>query len=160
MSEDKVRLGEGLADGLKKEANQELLDIGKLFIGMISKAIKEKVCNVDINKLFSKQEKVELISLWSTKLVEEGCLPKGYAGLPNDLLIENIHQDGYIDGMYAGYILTMMSLVDSNAPENLIISVRDKLRHQLIGQHYCDRKSICDQYKNEKYSWVETTKEE
>lgn len=160
MSEDKVRLGEGLADGLKEEANQELLDIGKLFISMISKAIKEKVRNVDINKLFSKQEKDELISLWSTKLVEEGRLSKGYAGLPDDLLIENLHQDGYIDGMYAGYVLTMMSLIDNNAPKDLIISIRDELRPQLIGQHYCDRKSIYDQYKNEKYSWAETTKEE
>jgi len=62
--------------------------------------------------------------------------------------------------MYAGYVLTMMSLIDNNAPKDLIISIRDELRPQLIGQHYCDRNSIYDQYKNEKYSWAETTKEE
>lgn len=160
MAEGKVRLGDGVANGLKEEANQELLDIGKLFIDLISKAIKEKVRNFDIDKLLSKKEKDELTSLWSMKLAEEGRLPKGYAGLPDELLIENLRQEGYIDGVHAGYVLAMMSLIDINAPEDLVISVRDKLRPRLIGQRYCDRKSIFDQYKNEKYNQVETPKEE
>lgn len=160
MAEGKVRLGDGVANGFKEEANQELLDIGKLFIDLISKAIKEKIRNFDIDKLLSKKEKDELTSLWSMKLAEEGRLPKGYAGLADELLIENFRQEGYIDGVHAGYVLAMMSLIDINAPEDLVISVRDKLRPRLIGQRYCDRKSIFDQYKKEKYNQVETPKEE
>ena len=69
MAEGKVRLGDGVANGFKEEANQELLDIGKLFIDLISKAIKEKIRNFDIDKLLSKKEKDELTSI----MVYEAC---------------------------------------------------------------------------------------
>ena len=39
MSENNVKLGGGLADGLKNEANQELLSIGKILMGILSKYI-------------------------------------------------------------------------------------------------------------------------
>lgn len=128
MSDSKVKLGNGIADGLKSETNQELL---------------------------SKKDADELISLWSAQLTEKGVLPKGYAGLPDNLLIDNLHQDGYLEGIYVGYALAIMSLVDNNAPEELILAVRDDIRPNLMGHHYNDREEFFLRYKGEAYSWVE-----
>lgn len=102
MSENNVKLGDGVADGLKSEANQELLSIGKILIGLLSKYVKDKVQNIDLEKLLSKKDMDDLISLWSSQLSENGFLPKGYAGLPDNLLIDNLHQDGYLAGIYVG----------------------------------------------------------
>ena len=41
-----VRLGDGVADELKQAANQELSDIGKMLIGIISKFVKEKIQHI------------------------------------------------------------------------------------------------------------------
>lgn len=160
MSENNVKLGDGLIDGLKDEANQELLSIGKMLISTLSKYIKGKAQEIDIEKLLSKKDKDELISLWSSQLAEKGFLPKGYAGLPDNLLIDNLHQDGYIAGLYAGYALAMMSLVDNNASKELILSVRDDVRPNLIGHHYSDKKNFYLHYKDETYNWVEKCKKD
>ena len=70
-----VKLGDGVADGLKSEANQELLSIGKILIGILSKSCN-KVQNIDLENLLSKKEKDELVSLWSSQLSERDCFPK------------------------------------------------------------------------------------
>lgn len=160
MSENNVKLGDGLIDGLKDEANQELLSIGKMLISTLSKYIKGKAQEIDIKKLLSKKDKDELISLWSSQLAEKGFLPKGYAGLPDNLLIDNLHQDGYLAGLYAGYALAMMSLVDNNASKELILSVRDDVRPNLMGHHYNDKENFYLRYKDETYNWVEKSKKD
>ena len=157
MSENNVKLGDGVADGLKSEANQELLSIGKILIGLLSKYVKDKVQNINLEKLLSKKDMDDLISLWSSQLSENGFLPKGYAGLPDNLLIDNLHQDGYLAGIYVGYALAMMSLVDNNASKELILSVRDDVRPNLLGHHYNDREKFYLRYKDEAYGWVEKT---
>ena len=103
MSDNKVKLGDGVADGLKSEANQELLNIGKILIGTLSKYVKDKVQNIDLEKLLYQKDTDKLISLWSSQLSEKGLLPQGYAGLPDNLLIDNLHQEGYLAGLYTGY---------------------------------------------------------
>lgn len=75
--------------------------------------------------------------------------------MPDDLLIANLHQQGYLDGLYIGYALAMMALVDNNAPKELIVSVRDSIRPNLIGHYYDDREKFISQYKDEQYHWVE-----
>lgn len=157
MSENNTKLGDGIANGLISEANQELLSIGKLLIGLFSKFLKDKIQNIDLEKLLSKKDEDELISLWSSQLSEKGFLSKGYAGLPDNLLIDNLHQDGYLAGIYTGYALAMMSLVDNNASKELILSVRDDVRPNLMGHHYNDREKFRLRYKDEAYSWVEKT---
>ena len=142
MSDNKVKLGDGVADGLKSEANQELLNIGKILIGTLSKYVKDKVQNIDLEKLLSKKDTDKLISLWSSQLSEKGLLPQGYAGLPDNLLIDNLHQEGYLAGLYTGYALALMSLVDNNASRELILSVRDDVRPNLMGHHYNDREKL------------------
>ena len=157
---DGVRLGDGIVDDLKLTANQELSDMGKMLIGVISKFAKEKIQGINLDELFSKKNEEDLLNLWSIQLVQKGLIPQGYSGLPENLLIDNLHQTGYLDGIYAGYILAMMSLVDNEAPENLILSVRDDIRPKLIGHHYNNRGEFSEQYKSEKYSWIEQASKE
>ena len=160
MSDNKVKLGDGVADGLKSQANQELLNIGKILIGVLSKYVNDKIQNIDLEKLLSKKDTDELISLWSSQLSEKGLLPQGYAGLPDNLLIDNLHQDGYLAGLYTGYALALMSLVDNNASRELILSVRDDVRPNLMGHHYNDREKFYLRYKDEAYSWVENSRKD
>ena len=97
MSEDKsnVKLGDGLADGLKSQANQEMLSTCNLLLSRFFEFIREKVEDIDFEKLFSKKEKDEILSIWSSVLAEKRLVPKGYAGLPDEFLVDNLHQDGY-----------------------------------------------------------------
>ncbi len=82
MAEDKngVRLGDGVADGLKQIANQELLDIGKMLIDIISKFAKEKIQGINIDELCSKKTEEDLLDLWSDQLVKKGIISQEYAG--------------------------------------------------------------------------------
>ena len=157
MSENKnsVKIGDGLADGVKSKVNQESLGICNLLLERLFEYLKGKVQDIDFEKLLSKKNKGELISLWSSTLAEKGIIPEGYAGLPDNLFIDNMHQDGYREGLYAGYALAMMSLVDNGAPKELILSVRDEVRSNLVGNHYNDRENFRLHYKDEKYSWIE-----
>lgn len=155
-----VRIGEGVADDWKQEINQELSSIGKEFIGVLSKFVKGKIKGIDLEELFSKKNEEDLLALWSEQLANKGLIPKVYAGLPDELLIDNMHQTGYLDGMYVGYILALMSLVDNGAPKELILSVRDDIRPNLIGQHYNNKDEFIERFKNEKYVWINSVQKE
>ncbi len=157
MSENNVKLGDGIAEGVKSKVNQEALNVCNLLRERFFEFIKGRIQDFDLEKLLSKKDKEELITLWSSQLAEKEFLPRGYAGLPDNLLIDNLHQDGYLDGIYVGYILAMMSLVDNNASKELILSVRDDIRPNLMGHHYNDRDNFYSRYKDEMYSWVEKT---
>ena len=54
----------------------------------------------------------------------------------------------------------MMSLVDNDAPKDLLLSVRDDIRPKLIGHHYNDRNEIEERFKSEKYCWINSLSEE
>lgn len=162
MEENKsnVRIGEGVADDWKQEINQELSSIGKEFIDVLSKFVKGKIKGIDLEELFNKKNEEDLLALWSEQLANKGLIPKVYAGLPDELLIDNMHQTGYLDGMYVGYILALMSLVDNEAPKELILSVRDDIRPNLIGHHYNNKDEFIERFKNEKYRWINSAQKE
>lgn len=80
--------------------------------------------------------------------------------MPDELLIHNFHQEGYITGLHVGYMLAMMALVDNNADENLILSVRDSMRPNLLGHRYDKCDEFSSLYKDEKYRWIESRKTE
>ena len=125
--------------------------------------IKDKIKDIpkEIEKLLSNADaQEEIVLLWSNQLCEKGLIPKGYNGLSDELLIANLHQTGYLDGLYAGYVLAMMALVDNDAEKELIISVRDDIRPNLIGHHYSERDEFYKRYKDETYSWVEAMERE
>lgn len=153
QNKDGVKLGEGVVDDMKTATNQELSDIGKMLVKVFGKFAKEKIQGINLDELFSKKNQEELVSLWSTQLAE-----KGYAGLPEDLLIDNVHQEGYLKGLYTGYILSLMALVDHGASEDLILSIRDEVRPNLSGHHYNDSDEFSSRYKDEKYNWIDSAK--
>ena len=160
MSEN-VRLGDGVVDEAKAEANNRIKELVKMSVNMFFDYLESQMKDLPdtIKRLRNNPEleqKVE--TLWSEQLFEEGLIPKGYSGLPDELLIENLHQTGYLDGLYVGYALAMMAMVDNNADENLILAVRDYIRPNLMGHHFNDRDEFICQYKNEKYSWFEKGK--
>lgn len=72
--------------------------------------------------------------------------------MPDEFLIANFCQEGYLDGLYAGYVLAMMSLVDNDVGEELIHLVRDAIRPNLVGHHYNNRDEFYKLYNDEKYS--------
>ena len=155
MVENNVKLGDGVLDALTQKANKELMKLGERLIDEISKFAEEQIQTVDLKELLSEKNKNELLNRWSDKLAEEGFIAEGYAGLPEDMLIKNLHQDGYLDGMYIGYVLALMSLADNNAEKDLILSVRDDIRPKLIGHHYDNRAKFIDCFRSEKYNWIE-----
>ena len=160
MSEN-VRLGDGVVDEAKAEANNRIKELVKMSVNMFFDYLESQMKDLPdtIKRLRSNPEleqKVE--ALWSEQLFEEGLVPKGYSGLPDKLLVTNLHQDGYLGGMYVGYILAMMALVDNGASKDTILAVRDYIRPNLMGHHFDDRNEFISQYKNEKYSWVEKEK--
>ena len=157
MSEN-VRIGDGVADEMKTEFNERAGGLGKLAINIVFDCLERHVNELPdaIERLRNNKEIEEKIEiLWSEKLFEEGLIPKGYGGLSDKLLIDNLHQTGYLDGIYVGYVLAMMALVDIGAPEKLILAVRDYIRPNLMEHHFNDRDEFINQYKNEKYRWVE-----
>ena len=158
MSENKKILGDGVIDYLTSVANQELSSFGESAIRAVFKFLQDKFQDINFDELIAKltkRDKEEITLLWSSQLVEEGLLPKGYADLPDGLLVHNLHQEGYLDGLYVGYVLAMMSLEDNHAPKELILSVRDDIKPKLLGNYYENRDELLSPYKSEKYGWIE-----
>ena len=126
-----VRIGDGVVDKVKENINENLSDALTLLSNIVFGFIKDKIKTApkEIENLLSNSNtKQEIVTLWSNQLFEKGLIPKGYNGLPDELLITNLHQTGYLDGLYAGYAIAMMSLVDNKAETELIRSVRDDMR--------------------------------
>lgn len=148
------RLGAGVREELTRECNRLLIESGKEVLAFLAEFVRKKGREINFEELFSKKNEEELLALWSEKLAKQGLISQVYAGLSDECLIDNMHQIGYLDGMYVGYILAMMSLVDNEAPRELILSVRDDIRPNLIGHHYKNREEFIERYKNEKYVWI------
>lgn len=157
---DKTYLGEGILNEVKCEVNNRTTGLVKQFIGIIYDHIENKVKDIDISKIIeqlrnnSKVEQ-EISALWSKHLFNEGLVPEGYNGLPDNLLISNFHQEGYLDGLYVGYILAMMALADNGISDDKILDIRNYIRPYLFSHHYDNRDSFISQYKDEKYNWIE-----
>lgn len=156
-----THFGDGLFDEVKVDVNDRLKGTAKIFIDLIFDCLDAKIKDLPqaIKQLRNnpKLEK-EIVALWSEHLYKEGLVPQGYSGLPDNLLISNFHQTGYLDGLYVGYILAMMGLADNNVPPDKIIAVRDYIRPNLMGHHYDNRDQFISQYKDEKYNWIEKTR--
>lgn len=153
-----VKLGDGVADKVKDNINKNISEALTMLSNIAFDYLKKKIQEIpqEIEKILGSAEaQEEILTLWSTQLCERGLISKSYNGLSEELLIYNFRQDGYLSGLYAGYVLAMMSLVDNNAERELIISVRDDMRPVLTGQHYNDRDEFYKKYKNETYSWIE-----
>jgi hypothetical protein len=157
-----VHFGDGVLDEAKADVNNRVRGLIKIAIDAVFDYLEGKV--EDLPKIIkqlrnSPEIEREIAALWSEHLFEEGLVPKGYNGLPDNLLISNFHQEGYLAGLYTGYILAMMALVDNDTPKDIIFSAKDYIRPNLIGHHYDDRDEVIGRYKDEKYSWIEKARE-
>lgn len=157
-----VHFGDGVLDEAKADVNDRVKGLMKITIDAVFDYLEGKV--KDLPETFkqlrnSPEMERRIATLWSEHLFEEGLVPKGYNGLPDNLLISNFHQEGYLAGLYTGYILAMMALVDNDTPKDIIFSTRDYIHPNLIGHHYDDRDEFIDRYKDEKYSWIDKARE-
>lgn len=159
-NDNNVRLGEGVANSLKQTTNQELTEIGNLLIKDFFEFLKKRIPEINFDEFLNRKNEKELLTLWSTHLAQKGLIAKSYAGLSDSSLIANFHQTGYLDGMYVGYALAMMSLIDNNAPQDLLLSVRDDIRSNLIGHYYSNQDEFIDRFKSDKYNWVNSLNKE
>lgn len=57
--------------------------------------------------------KKEMEAEFSKSLYAAGLIPRAYAGLPDSLLVHNLQNDGYEDGLYTGYKIALMAMEDS-----------------------------------------------
>ncbi len=153
-----VHLGDGVFDEAKTAVNDRTRELVRIAIDTFFNYLESKAKSIPeaIKQLRSNPEtEQEIAALWSKQLFEEGLVPKGYNGLPNTLLISNFHQEGYLDGLYAGYILAMMALVDNEVPQDIILAIRDYIRPNLMGHCYDNRDEFSIQYADEKYNWID-----
>ena len=157
-----AHFGDGVFDEAKAVVNNRGKGLIKVTIDTVFDYLEDKA--EDLPKIIEQlrnnpETEREIAALWSDHLVEKGLVPKGYNGLPDNLLISNFNQEGYLAGLYIGYILAMMALADNNAPKDLIYTVRDYIRPNLIRHHYNNRDEFINRYKDEKYSWINKTRE-
>lgn len=153
-----VKLCDGVADKVKDNINENISETVTMLSNIVFNYLKEKIKDIpqEIEKILSSADaQKEMLTLWSNQLYERGLIPNGYDCLSDEILIANFRQEGYLDGLYTGYALAMMALVDNNAEKELIISVRDDIRPNLIGHHYNDRDEFNKRYNGETYSWIE-----
>lgn len=52
----------------------------------------------------------------------------------------------------------MMALVDNNVSEDTVLAIRDCLRPNLMGHRYDSRNEFLDRYDDEKYKWIEKSR--
>ena len=124
-------------------------------LNWLEKKLKDEFPKFVKKLLTSKDAEKKIVSLWSDYVFEEGIIPDEYKGLPDKYLIDNLHQDGYLTGLFTGYALAMMALADSGVSKDIIFSTRDYIRPYLIRHHYNDNDEIVDKYKREEYLWIE-----
>jgi hypothetical protein len=74
MSKSNVKLSDGVADNLMQSLNNELSEIGKTLIELISEFVKERIRDIDLRELFSKKDYLiyGIASLWR-KVLSQKC---------------------------------------------------------------------------------------
>ena len=155
--ENNVKLGDGIRDAAKTDINDRMTIIVRVLIKMVFDYLDQKVEKLPetVKQLRDNPKTTqEIIKMWSNDLYAQGLIPSGYTGLPDELLIHNFHQEGYLDGLFAGYALALTAMVDADVPKETILAVRDMLQPNLLGHSYEKRSEFIDLLKDEKYEWV------
>jgi len=158
--DNNVNFGDGVLNEAKTDVNNRAKGLVKIAIDAFFDYLEGKVKDLpEIIKQLRNNPEIEqkISTLWSEQLFKEGLMPKGYSGLPDNLLISNFRQEGYLDGLYTGYVLAMMALADNDVSKDIILAARDYIRPNLIRNNYNDRDEFISQYKDEKYSWIDKT---
>lgn len=154
----KVKLGDGVVDVTKDAVNDRTKNLSQNLVNMFFDYLEQKMKDFSetIRQMKNNSEATqEIAKMWSDELYLKGYIPNRYVGLSDEMLIHNFHQEGYMDGLYARYVLAM---VDQGIQEEIIIAVRDTLRPNLIRHTYEERAEFTDLLKDEKYRWIEKAK--
>ena len=164
---DHEQFGKQILDDSKSLVEQRTNEIvanviNQTFDHVLSKMgdFPEKIVDMIIRLKNDAKTKEEITSRCSELMAKEGIIPKSDQGLPDKLLVSNLHQDGYLSGLYMGYILTMMAMIDYDAPQEMVMSIRKSVVPELIGKLYDERERIEQASKDEKYSLIHGTKNE
>lgn len=160
-NENKVQLGDGIWDAAKTDINDRTAIVAKNLVRMFFDYLDQKLKELHeaIRQFKNDPETTqEITKMWSEELFSQGLIPRGYAGLSDELLIRNFRQEGYLDGLYAGYALALTAMADKDVQEETIIAVRDALRPNLLGHSYEERAEFTDLLKDEKYEWINKEK--
>lgn len=160
-NEKKVQLGDGVLDAAKTEINDRAATTARNLVKIFFDYLDQKVKELPdaIQQLKNRPETTqEIMKMWSDSLSAQGLIPSGYAGLPDELLIHNFHQDGYLAGLYAGYALALVAMADNAVQKETIIAVRNAMRPNLLGHTYENSNEFTDLLKDEKYEWINKEK--
>ena len=115
--------GGGVREAFKQAANQRMEQLISSGIDTLFDYLDNKIKELPetIKRLRNNPKmKKEVCDLWSHKLFEQGTIPKGYDGLPDNILIHNFLQDGYMNGLYVGHYLTLLSMAEHGfSPKDL-----------------------------------------
>lgn len=153
------KFGDGVMDAAKDEFNREAGQCARELVRKAFAYIREKAEDLPAtleSLLSDKKVEDDVISLWANQLYTEGIVPKGYVGLQDEDLVHNLQQEGYIDGMYVGYIQALVAMIDNGVEKEKILAVRDALRANLWGHRYEDSAEFTNLLKDEKYEWIKT----
>ena len=153
-----VHLGDGVLDAAKATANERASDLAVTLTHMLFDyfvgAVKDLPETIK-NWLANPETEKEVAALLSHQLYEQGVIPEGYSGLPTDLLIHNFHQDGYLDGMYAGYLISMIALEESGISKDVLLAARKTIMPRFFKKSYEDRKELFEELEGEMRKWKE-----
>ena len=153
-----VHLGDGVREVATAKVNKETQELASMVIEKLFGYLKATVKDIpdSIMQLLSTPEtKKEVAVLWSEQLYERGIVPKGYSGLTDELLIHNFHQDGYLDGMYVGYLISMIALAENGISTDDLLLARKNILPRLVRKRYEDRHELCDELEGKMRKWNE-----
>ena len=156
-SSKNVQLGDDVLEVAKTNTNERTQEIVSLLVNMLFDYIESKVKDLPktVKKIRKNPETAKEVStLWSRQLYENGLIPYGYNGLTDNLLIHNFHQDGYLDGMYVGYLLSMITLAENGVDKNTLLSARKDILLKFGKKSYESRETLCKELEKEMQKWT------
>lgn len=156
---ENVSFGNGVLDAVKATTNERSRILAEAAVNKMFDYFEEKVKDLPekVKRLRNSPETQErFIELWSEQLYEKGMVPKGYKGLPDDLLIHSFQQDGYIEGIYVGILLTLSTLIDQGASKQMIIELRKQAMPKVGYKYYEDREALINDLNEKIGSWLKS----
>ncbi|MBQ9349144.1 MAG: hypothetical protein IJT94_17700 [Oscillibacter sp.] len=158
-----VHFGDGVPNAFKTKCNETMTYL----IGVAFDTMRDEMCKhitdspEAIKKYLNNPEaKREISDLLSKQMYEKGLVPVVYSGLPDSLLIHNLHQDGYNDGLFAGYAISMMALADNGVSKDIIVTAEKAILPNLVKRLYEDSDEIYQIYQIEHRKWIEELQSE
>ena len=153
-----VHLGDGVRESATAKTNEEIQKLISVGIESLFDYLTTQVKDIPdaINHFLSDSKaKEEIADLWSERLYEQGVVPKGYSGLSDELLIHNFHQDGYMEGMYMGYLISVTTLAKIGVCKDSLLAARKEIIPKFMRKDYDSRKALFEELEGEIHKWAE-----